>query len=251
MEEDVYYKNNPTIEGKKRLNMAYSLLKEPQIIETMKETGAHFFHGTNANALPYILKYGINSVDTSLENNITVNTGETWSRIQGKRNFVSITDCLNDALHYANMEPNGNIDNMLNFGVMLGISLENMEGIETMSVKSDLPEIAVAGNVPVNYIKFVAVPQDKVEFVRKMIGTKNIEVISMDMQDKFYDTNFKDKFDILERGETEKSGQAYPTYSKEDVAPVAKNRKISKIKEMFENLKTKIYSKGKETKERG
>lgn len=250
----MYYKNNPTIEGKKRLNMAYSLLREPQIIETIQKTGGHFFHGTNANALPYILKYGINSVDTSLENNISVNTGETWSRIQGKRNFVSITDCLNDALRYANMEPNGNIDNMLNFGVVLGITLENMEGIETMPVKSDLPEIAIAGNVPVNHIKFLAVPQDKVEFVRKMIGSKSIAVISMDMKDKFYDTNFQDKFNILERGETgetEKTEQAYPTYAKDDVMPVIKNRKTSKIKEMFENFKKRICSKGKETKERG
>lgn len=249
MENEVRYKNNPSIEGEKRLNMAYLLLKEPQVIGTMQKSSGHFFHGTNANALPYILKYGINSVDTSIENHITVNTGEKWSRIQGKRSFVSITDCLNDALRYANMKPNenGNIDNMLNFGVTLGISLESMEGIQTIPVKSDLSEIGIVGNVPINHVKFLIVPQDKIEFVRKMIGSKSIEVISMDMKDKFYNTNFQEKFNILEQEKKEKLEQAYPTYAKDDVMPVIKNRKFSKIKEMLK----RICSKGKETKERG
>lgn len=37
MQKMVNYKNNPTIEGKKRLNMAYLLLKNPQAIETIQK----------------------------------------------------------------------------------------------------------------------------------------------------------------------------------------------------------------------
>lgn len=78
MEREVLFKSNPTIEASKRLNMAYLLLTTPKIIDVMQQTGTAFFHGTNANALPNILKYGINSVDKSLKNNIEVTTGEEF-----------------------------------------------------------------------------------------------------------------------------------------------------------------------------
>lgn len=84
MEEEVLYKNNPSIESRKRLNMAYLALNNPDMIETLQKSKTCFFHGTNANALPSILKYGIYSVDKSNENNIPVTTGEKWSRIDGK-----------------------------------------------------------------------------------------------------------------------------------------------------------------------
>lgn len=251
MEREVSLKNNPTIEMKKRLNMAYSLLKNPQVIETIQKSGAYFFHGTNANALPSILKYGINSVDISKENKINVNTGEEWSRIEGKRNFVSITDCLEVALSYSNIKPKDDnfVDNLLNFGVIIGISMENMEDLDTFSVMSDIPELGIQNNLPLDHIKFLAVPADKTEFVKKMVGKKNIEVISMDVQDRFYRTNFTDKFNMLEN--SKESTKQYPTYMKEDVRPVVNNRKISKIKEIFEILKKRIRTNNKETNERG
>lgn len=248
-ERAVQYKNNPAIEGKKRLNMAYLLLENPQMIETIKKSGGYFFHGTNANALPYILKYGLNSLDTSVKNNIVVNTGEQWSRMQGKRNFVSLTDCLDVAMQYANMQiNNGNIDNSLNFGVVLGTSLERMEGIKTLSVISDIPEIGIAENMPLDHIKFLAVSEDKVEFVKKMLDSKNIEIISLNMQDEFYYVDFAEKFKILEQKSLKEEKQPYPEYTKSDVIPVVKERRTFNIKEILKSLKQKIFT--KETKER-
>lgn len=241
MEEKVGYKNNPTIEGRKRLNMAYTLLKSPQIIETIQKSGGYFFHGTNANALSSILKYGINSVDASIENKINVNIGEEWSRVGGKRDFVSITDCLDVALGYSSIKPkdNNSVDKLLNFGVVIGVSMENMENIMTLPIMSDISEIGIQENVPLDHIKFLAVPDDKTEFVKKMVGPKNIEVVSMDMQDIFYSTNFAEKYNMItqEKDSSKEITNQYPSYRKEDLMPVVNSRKVSKVKEIFEILK--------------
>ncbi len=251
MEREVLYKNNPTLEAKKRLNMAYLLATNPKMIETIQKSSGHFFHGTNANAIPSILKYGINSIDTSIENNIDVFTGEEWSRINGKRNFISLTDCLDVAIKYANIEPNDNnsTNSLLNFGVIIGTSFEDMNGLEVSGVNSDISEIGVIGNLPVDHIRFLAVPDDKVEFVKKMIGQKNIEVVSINMRDNFFTKSFKEKLDILEQKDKNEQQliEPYPTYLKSDVKELVKGRRISKIKEIFENLKSKINTKIKKT----
>lgn len=243
MEREVLYKDNPITESKKRLNMAYLLLKNPQMIEVIEKNNACFFHGTNANALPSILKYGLNSVDTSMENNISVSTGEEYSRVNGKRSFVSLTDCLDVSLTYANIQPNDNhsINSLLNFGVVIGTSFENMEGVNFSKVHSDISEIAVTGNLPLDNIKFLAVPDDKVEFVRKMVGQKDIKVVSMNMRDPFFN-----KLNILEQSNENLEKQPYPTYSKTDVKPLVNGRKTSKIREIFEALKAKIHTHSKQ-----
>ena len=244
MEREVLYKNNPSIESKKRLNMAYLLLTNPQVIEVIQKSSGYFFHGTNANALPSILRYGINSVNTSIENNIDVSTGEKWSRIDGKRSFVSLTDCLDVALSYANSKLNDNnsTNALLNFGVVIGASFEDMNDVRVSEVNSDISEIGVSGNLPVDHIKFLAVPDDKVEFVKKMVGQKDIEVVSMDMRDIFFISDFMKKLNILEQGNgnIEPPKPPYPTYFKDDVRPLVNERKTSKIKEIFESLKSKI-----------
>ena len=249
MQRQVLYKNNPTIEGKKRLNMAYLLLKNPKMVEAIQKNSSCFFHGTNANALPSILKYGINSVNTSRENNIVVTTGEEWSRINGERGFVSLTDCLDSALTYANMSPNddNSIKQLLNFGVVIGTSFENMDDIRTCRVDSNISEIGVVGNLPADHIKFLAVPDDKVEFVKKMIGEKDIDVVSMDIRDIFFNNNFIEKLNLLEQGKEGIENLPYPTYTKNDVKSVVSERKTSKIKEIFEKLKAKMHTKTRQT----
>lgn len=250
MEKETLFKSDPTIEAEKRLNMAYLLLKNPQVIEIMQKTGSYFFHGTNANALPSILKYGINSINTSRKNNIEVSTGEKWSRINGERSFVSVTDCLDTALLYASMGPNkdGSTNFLLNFGVLIGISFEDMKDIRTYRISSDISEIGVVENLPLKHIKFLAVPADKAEFVKKIVEQKNIEVVSMDIADVFYANDFNEKLDILEQSnEKIETNQPYPTYSQDDIRPVVNTRRTSKIKEIFENLKSKILIRTKKT----
>lgn len=224
--------------------MAYLLLRNPKLIDSMYNTGAHFFHGTNANALPSILKYGINSFDTSTENDIEVITGEEWSRFNGKRSFVSITDCLNVAMQYAleiKQNENDLTRTLLNFGVIFGVSLEDMSNIETVRVRSEMPEIGICDNLPIEHIKFIAVPEDKVEFVKKMIGQKPIEVISMDINDKFLiNSKIYYMLEVLQQENKEPEKTHYPTYSEDDVKPVVYERKISKIQETLKIIKDKI-----------
>lgn len=250
MEREVLYKNNPTIEAKKRLDMAYLLLKNPQMIEVIQKNSAYFFHGTNANALPSILKYGINSVDTSKENNIAVTTGEEWSRINGKRSFVSLTDCLYVALSYAKSGPNDKSTNsLLNFGVLIGTSFTDMKGLRFCGVHSDMSEIGVVGNLPLDHIKFLAVPDDKIDFVRKIVGEKEIEVVPMNIRDKFFMSDFRECLNMLEQDNEniEMPKPSYPTFTKKDVKPLVNERKKSKIKEIFETLKAKIHIKSRQT----
>lgn len=250
MERAVSYKNDPMIESDKRLNMAYLLLKNPKMIDVIQKEKACFFHGTNVNALPSILKYGLNSVNKLLENDIPVTTGEKWSRIEGKRSFISLTDCIDVAHRYAVISQNKveSANTLLNFGVMIGVSLEHMNDVVVSSVKSDLSEIGVVGTLPVEHIKFLAVPDDKIDFVKKMIGEKKIDVVSMEMKrDVFFNGYIDEKLNFLEQVEQNQEIAEQPSliYSKDNIKPVVSGRKISKIKEMFQRLKARLY-KGKE-----
>ncbi len=253
MEKEVQYKSNPRIESEKRVNMAYLLLTNPQMFEIIQKNGAYFFHGTNANALPSILKYGINSLATSVKQNIPVTTGEEWSRVFGDRVCVSLTDSLGIALSYAADKPNDNsiTSDLLNFGVVIGTSLEDMKDIRTYPIHSDISEVGIVGNLPLDHIKFLAVPEDKVQFVKKMVGEKDIEVVSMNTKDLFFANEIDYKPFALEKDDknVEQPQEIYPTYSKDDIKPVVEKRRTSKIKEIFESLKSKICGHIKPTKD--
>jgi len=55
-------KNNPHLERKKRVAFAYLLATNPETFEMIDKNNINLFHGTNANALPNILKYGLITV---------------------------------------------------------------------------------------------------------------------------------------------------------------------------------------------
>lgn len=124
-----------------------------------------------------------------------------------------------------------------------------MKDINVSSIDSGISEVGVGGNLPINHIKFLAVPNDKVEFVKKMAEQTNIEVIPMDMQDTYFIKTFREKLELLENGKENATPTevSYPTYSKEDVKPLVKSRRVSKIKEIFEALKAKIFMSIKQT----
>lgn len=231
--------------------MAYLLLTNPKMIEVMQQTGASFFHGTNANALPSILKYGINSVDKSMEDNIELTTGEGWSRINGKRGFVSVTDCLSESLNYASINPNNeNAKNsMMNFGIVIGISFQNMKGIRATSISSDIPEIGVIENLPLDHIKFLSVPKDKKEFVKKLIGEKDIEIVGMDMEDVFYHLDYRSKLEKLESPRINEKSTSSP-FTKQEVKKVVEKRRFSKIREICNNLKNNTHNRFKQTNDK-
>ena len=244
MQKEVLFRNNPKIEARKRLNMAYLLLTNPQVINTIHKTEGHFFHGTNANALPSILRYGINSFDKSNESNIPVITGEEWSRSIRENGFVSMTDCIDVAMMYASnitVDENSFSKNLLNFGIIFGISLEDMSDIKTVSVQSNVPEVGVFDNLPIDHIKFIMVPEEKIEFVRKMIGQKPIEIVPMNFEDRFFNSNdYASMMEILDQRAIEQTRPQAPVYSEDDIKPVVFERKTSDINETVRQFKTRI-----------
>ncbi len=52
-------------------------------------------------------------------------------------------------------------------------------------------KFGIRNEVPLDFISFIGVPEDKVEAVKKMVGQKNIAVMPMplNMDEKFYVTN--------------------------------------------------------------
>jgi len=53
-------KNNEFIERKKRIGYAYILATNSETLDILARNNINLFHGTNANALPNILKYVLN-----------------------------------------------------------------------------------------------------------------------------------------------------------------------------------------------
>lgn len=141
---------------------------------------------------------------------------------------------------------------LLNFGAIIGVSLEDMKDIRVSNVMSDLSEVGVKGSLPTEHIKVIAVPDDKVDFVKKMVGQKDIEVVSMNIRDEFY---YREKWELLNYLEqiedaNEQTQQPEITYSKEEVKTVVKERRTSKIKEIFSALKNRITQKDEKTEDK-
>ena len=243
-------KDSPLIEGQRRFAMAYLLLRNPNTFEEIVQNRINVFHGTNANALPSIIKYGVNSIDESKKNGVDVVTGEQWSRINGGRNFVSFTDILDIAEGYSTLKPVDGSE-LLSFEVVIGTTIADVKAAGTCVVSSDVPEIGVRSCLPNDSIKSICVPTDKVDFVKKMIGDLNIKVLPVDDYDqKFY---YIDEFGIIyifpERIEQLKkdlvTAKAKKEFKNEEVKQLMKNSKISSIKHYLENVVGMFgYSKG-------
>lgn len=177
-------KNNPLIDIQRRIGLAYLIIRNPETFEQLVNNKIVYFHGTDANALPGIIKYGINSVDKSMELGINVTTGENWSRIGGRRDFVSFTDVLDLAREYSMF--GSKIKTELSFPIIFGTTKENILKSSLRIIRSDVQEVGVNGNFPKELITCIMVPSSKIDIVRKMVG-EEVLVLSMDeMQERFY-----------------------------------------------------------------
>lgn len=214
------------------------------------QNNANLFHGTNANSLPNILKYGMNSVDKSSQENISVLTGEKWSRVDGHRNFISFTDDVGIALKYSSLTPDkAKEDNLFSFGALLGISKDVLSRIRKCEIHSDLPELAIKDHLDLEELKFIAVPEAQVDFVKKLVGNQQISVISANFYDQFYNCQNKPQMidylsKLLEHSKETEINTVPPVFSKQDMQQVSGNRKMSKIKSVYTMMKDII--KGKE-----
>ena len=233
--DDIQMKNNPNIDRKKRLGMAYLLGSNPQTFEKMVQENVNMFHGTNASILPSILKYGINSVDKQTQQGIENTTGEEWSRFQGKRDFISFTDDLDLALGYASVQPNKDVESINNFGMLIGLSSKDIvEKLRYSPVKSDMPEIGITETISTELIKMICVPASKVAYVEKMVNGTGITVMPMIIKDHF--------FDIQENSINSLSFEepTLKTIYSDQVADLTKGRRKSNIFDFLRNLKSKM-----------
>jgi len=178
-------KDNPQIEMQRRIAMANLITQNPKSFEILQENNINIFHGTNANALPSILKYGLNSYNQSEKDGIYVSTGEKSTRMQG-RDFISFTDVLDVAEDYSTLGSSKDDEN-LSFEIVIGTSKEQIQEKGYVTIHSDIPEIGIKNNLPKESIKIIGVPSSKVNYVKKLVNDKNIEVIAIDnIKEKFY-----------------------------------------------------------------
>lgn len=173
------------IEAYRRISMADLLVRNPETFEELFQNQIKLFHGTNSNALPSILKYGLNSAFESEKKGIYVATGEKSTRIGGARIFVSFTDVLDIAEDYSGIKPEANAN--LSFGIVIGTTVTDVLQAGKCIVPSDIPEVGVKYKLPKEGIKTICVPPDKVEFVKKIVNNDEIKVLAMNgLNEKFY-----------------------------------------------------------------
>ena len=174
-------KDNPRIKAQRRISMAYLLVNDRDTYEYLKENHINIFHGTNANALVGIAKYGLQSVDKIIESKREVRSGEAWSRIKGKRSFISVTDVFDIAWNYMQIDPKS-------FSTIICTSDEKMveDNIKTCPVSSDVSEIGILDELPSGTIKCVLVPKDNVDYVKVLFSDTNIQVLGLSNIDTRY-----------------------------------------------------------------
>ncbi len=238
-------RNSPYIEIERRLGMARLLLSEPETFQFFVDHQVKFFHGTRANALPGILQYGLNSVNTLQEMGIAVETGESWSRIQGKRPFVSFSDVYDISENYSMiLSKEGKAKS--SFGVMIATSEEEIRKQKVVNIASDISEIGIYGGMPLESIQCICVPRSRVNFVRKMVGDRNIPVLAMpDPSEKFYfgrEIFSQEKYEKFARMQKRNLGKVF---GKEEIGELAITRTFQKIKSAFDKLQN-IFLEGGE-----
>ena len=232
-------KDNPSIEMSRRISTAYIILRNPETFDMMVQHKVSLFHGTNGNALPGILTYGLNSLVESEKNNIEVNTGEEWSREYSRRNFVSLADALHISEFYAGISAKKG-DEKLNFEVILGTSVPDVYD-KSCIVSSDVLEVGVKNNIPLDNIRMIFVPSDKLAFVRKIVGDKSPVMPLDDMNDKFFYFDDFYGFEILDdkyQQFKKKIKQDRKTFGKKEVKDLLLTRTLRKMKESLKAVTT-------------
>jgi len=215
------------------VQFAVLLANNPEGFQAIVDNNVTLFHGTNGNALPSILKYGLKSGKELENDNIPVTTGEAWSRRGSQRSFISFTDYLGTALSYAAMPPSQDSQEDLSFGVLVGLSAEAKSNLHSCPIISDLVELGFIGNIPLEYIKVLIVPKDKVEYINKIIDRTKIQVLSLENLDEhFYFRDSLNDYDFEINTTSEFEGST-TTLDSEAFKKISSDRKLSNIHKIF------------------
>ena len=155
--------------------------------DLMAKNKINLFHGTNGNALPSILKYGVSSIYSSQQEGIDVITGEVSTRLEKPRGFVSFTDVLDIAIGYSTLSVSGEVNDELSFPVVIGTTKDDVIETGTYRISSDVCEVGVGKKLPKERIRMICVPSDKVNIVKKIVNNEEIIVAGIDdIESMFY-----------------------------------------------------------------
>lgn len=137
------------------------------------------------------------------------------------------------------------------------MSSKNLKNLEKTRVGSDLPEIGIMGNIPIEYIDSISVPKEKVEIVKKMVGNKQITVLPSDMDIPFYIDDLETYIDfdklsqrVSEAQKDRENTEKVPNKKMLTVKQIGKatikalTEDKMKITEMFNRLKNLLKEKG-------
>lgn len=240
--------DSPKIETERRISMAYLLINDRDTYEYLKENHINIFHGTSANAIPGIAKYGLRSVSEIKEANEEILSGEASTRINGERNFISVTDVLDVAWNYMEIDTRS-------FPVIVGTSEEEMQknDVWTCFVGSDVSEIGIEKQLPLKAIKCVMVPRDKVDYVKVLFSNTDIQVLGLsNINTRYFD--FDDfmgykfnpkKYEIYKENRL-KEKEKISKITEEDLKKNASSRTRSKMQEIYNwivTLKERVINK--------
>ncbi len=241
-------RNNPMIEISRRISLSSVLLTNPETFNFLVENNINIFHGTNANALPNILKYGINSYATLEEKGIPILTGERSTQLYQKRNFISFTDVLDIAEGYSTLSTNKN--SQLSFSIVIGINETNLARREIISIHSDISEIGVMNHFPLKYISCICVPEDKISFVKQIINNNQIAVLGLrDLSKKAYYIDdcgaIKIKPEVYK-----KEADNNPKFTTHEIQEMASKRLLSEIRKFIYKVQNYFIQKEEKDNEK-
>ena len=241
--DDEYY------EFDRRISIAMLMVTNKETFDFIKQNNIIYFHGTNANALPGIKESGLRPLNNIVESGGEVKTGETWSRILGKRSFISFTDVLDLATGYSSLHPSSEKEknNEFDFPVVIGLTKNNLISSHTMTVHSDRQEVGVKKDVPLEKINIMMVPSDKIDFVRKMFGSSVI-VLPYDVKssDRFCYLDGNKIFINMEGFKEFKASLHKKANNLDSLNDIVKKRKTSTIMNMINRLKG-VFGKDNDT----
>ena len=178
----LWQRDNYGISIQRAVSYAYMLLCSRETLDYVVENDITLFHGTTSNALPSIIKNGLKSVDLLMESNINVVSGEKWSRINGHRSFISLTDVPDVAYGYSNISNK----NKHVFPVVIATTDMVAENHGVITADFSLPEIGVRRTIPSEEIKAILVPSSRVQYVQTI--SNGIKVLPLELSKKFYYT---------------------------------------------------------------
>jgi hypothetical protein len=155
-----------------------------------------------------------------------------------KRIFVSLTDLISTSEYYALIgSKNGNEE--FNFPVVIGTSLADIETRRCI-ILSDVLEVGVKDNLPLENIRMIMVPSDKLLFVRKIVGDKICVMPLDDIDNKFFYINAFYGIEVNEERLEEFKRQMIrekKVFRRKEIKEMVLTRPLRSMKESLDRIK--------------